>query len=302
MTKNVKIYSDPHILVTTSQSVVRIDPLSPRHASVIEAGRGLYYGLAPTTDNTVWIGARHSHVSDDIDSADEAGRLYELHASGANKASKPDHPLRDLHGMAMHRDCIWLTCSYDDAVAIYRPTSQTWSRWQPLEVSDNSQPDQYHFNTLLFEADLVWVVAHCRGPSWLLAFSIDAALAGRTTPPVKRVQLGVQAHNIWRHTDGTLCTCSSGEGKLISESGWELPTGGFPRGVSRLPDGWVVGVSELKERNERDFSDAKLLFYNTDWQLLNEVVLPKVGMVLDIATIPAGLQLPHVGALPLAAS
>ena len=302
MTKNVKIYSDPHILVTTSQSVVRIDPLSPRHASVIEAGRGLYYGLAPTTDNTVWIGARHSHVSDDIDSADEAGRLYELHASGANKASKPDHPLRDLHGMAMHRDCIWLTCSYDDAVAIYRPTSQTWSWWQPLEVSDNSQPDQYHFNTLLFEGDLVWVLAHCRGPSWLLAFSIDAALAGRTTPPVKRVQLGVQAHNIWRHTDGTLCTCSSGEGKLISESGWELPTGGFPRGVSRLPDGWVVGVSELKERNERDFSDAKLLFYNTDWQLLNEVVLPKVGMVLDIATIPAGLQLPHVGALPLAAS
>jgi len=302
MTKNVKNYRNTHVLVTTSQSIVRIDPLSPRDASVIEAGKGLYYGLTPTTDNTVWIGARHSQVSDDIDSADEAGRLYELHASGATKAAKSDHPLRDLHGMASHRDCIWLTCSYDDAVAIYRPTSQTWSWWQPLEVSEDSQPDQYHFNTLLFEGDLVWVLAHCRGPSWLLAFSIDAALAGRTTPPVKRVQLGVQAHNIWRHTDGTLCTCSSGEGKLISESGWELVTGGFPRGVARLPGGWVVGVSELKERNERDFSDAKLLFYNADWQLLNEVVLPKVGMVLDIAPISAGLQLPHVGALPLVAS
>ena len=247
------------------------------------------------------MAARHSQVSDDIVSADEIGRLYQLHRGGLTQTPLPELPLRDLHGLAMHRDSVWLTCSHDDSVAIYQPATQTWRWWHPLGPSDALNPDQYHFNTLRFEGDLVWVVAHCRGPSWLLAFPITAALRGETPPPIHRIQLGQQAHNLWRHSSGALCTCSSIEGRLISESGWELNTGGFPRGVARLPDGWVVGVSALKERQERDLSDAKLQFYSADWQLQREVVLPRVGMVLDIVTVPAGLHLPTVGELRLAA-
>jgi hypothetical protein len=298
---SVKIARMQQILISTSQSVVRLDTANPWQATLSASGAGLYYGLAPTPQGTVWMAARHSQVSDNIDSADETGRLYQLSKGGLAETPPPELPLRDLHGLAMHRDSVWLTCSHDDGVAIYKPATRTWCWWYPLGPPDPQKPDQYHFNTLHFEGELVWVVAHCRGPSWLLAFPIAAALRGETPPPTHRIQLGQQAHNLWRHSDGTLCTCSSIEGRLVSQSGWELNTGDFPRGVARLPDGWVVGVSALKERRERDLSDAKLQFYGHDWQLQREVVLPRVGMVLDIVAIPWGLQLPNVGELRLAA-
>ena len=302
LSKNsVKIARMQQILVSTSQSVVRLDMINPWQATLIASGAGLYYGLAPTPQGTVWVAARHSQVSDGIDSADESGRLYELGAQGLIPHPLSELPLRDLHGLAMHRDSVWLTCSHDDGVAIYQPATQDWCWWYPLGLPDPKNPDQSHFNTLRFEGDLVWVVAHCRGPSWLLAFPIAAVLRGETPPPTHRLRLGEQAHNLWRQSDGALCTCSSIEGRLISESGWELKTGGFPRGIARLPDGWVVGVSALKERQERDLSDAKLQFYSHNWQLQREIVLPRVGMVLEIVAIPEGLQLPNVGELRLAA-
>jgi len=64
----------------------------------------------------------------------------------------------------------------------------------------------------------------------------------------------------------------------------------------------VVGVSELKERKERDFSDARLLLYDDAWQQTTEVTLPKVGMVLDILPIPRSLTLPVVGVQPVVVS
>jgi hypothetical protein len=267
--------------------------------AIVASGQGLYYGLAPDDHGAVWAAARCSRVSDALPTEAEEGKLVPLSADTEQNVAKPPRPLRDLHDIAIQRGALWSVCSYDDTVAIYSLASQEWTRWQPLATDPLGGPDQFHLNTLYFEEELVWVLAHRRGPSWLMAFPVEAALQGETIEPVEKIELGEQAHNIWRQPDGELCTCSSIEGLLLGEHGWRLETGGFPRGVAKLTNGWVVGISELKERRERDFSDARLRFYHPNWEQTHEITLPGVGMVLDLLPIPRSQSLPNVGTLPL---
>ena len=247
-------------------------------------------------------------MSDALPTESEQGQLVRLSDPAARAPADAgetfqifswSRPHRDLHDIAFYKNALWSVCSYDDVVSIYSFSQRAWTWWQPLATSPTGGSDQYHFNSLYYEDDLVWVLAHRRGPSSLLAFPLAAALQGETVAPVHHIELGHQAHNIWRQANGELCTCSSIEGKLVGEHGWQLHTEGFPRGVAKVPGGWVVGVSELKERKERDFSDARLLLYDDAWQQTTEVVLPKVGMVLDILPIPRSLNLPVVGAQPV---
>ena len=87
----------------------------------------------------------------------------------------------------------------------------------------------------------------------------------------------------------------------MGERGWQLETGGFPRGIARIGDGWVVGISELRERLERDFTDARLQFYNSDWEKTGSLCIPNVGMVLDLITVSSDLLPASVGTLPVVA-
>jgi len=58
-------------------------------------------------------------------------------------------------------------------------------------------------------------------------------------------------------------------------------------------------VSALKERKDRDFSEARLKFFDNSWEQTSELTLPAVGMVLDIMAIPRTLALPVVGKQPV---
>lgn len=294
------------LLVACSRYALRI-PInqigaeqSSEHAIIAE-GDGLYYGWAKSDASQIWLAARRALVSNECPTESERGVILELTQTASNPAVWGERPLRDLHGTAYYRNRLWMTCSYDDAVAIYNPATQEWLWWQPLPRAEHAGPDQFHFNTLMMEQDRVWVLAHRRGPSWLMAFPIEAALSGQTVEPLRSVELGQQAHNIWRQDNGELCTCSSIEGALLGEHGWRLNTGGFPRGIARTAHGWVVGISELKERSARDFSDARLKFYDPGWQQVEELSLPRVGMVLDLMLVPRTTVLPCVGKLPAAA-
>lgn len=296
--------TDQDLLVSTSTAVLRLSAYACKSqltVPLILAGEGLYYGLALESEESLWVAARQALVSDSTAVWDERGKLINVGPLSSRSAAAPDRPLRDLHGIALHDDTLWCTCSFDDAISIYDPVKQTWIWWRPIMPNEDAGADQFHFNTLMFEDELVWVLAHRRGPSWLVAFPVAEALAGNTVAPVRQIQLGQQAHNIWRQA-GELCTCSSGDGALLGESGWRLETGGFPRGVAEITDGWVVGVSEVKERRGRDFSNACLNFYDAHWQLTGQVTIPGAGMVLDIITIPNSMRLPVVGWQPVNAS
>ena len=295
------------LLIACSWCTLRIgldDTGLPRSGicEVVAQGDGLYYGLAASQPNSIWLAARRALVSDAGHPADERGIVMDLSDEPPALAATPDMQLRDLHGIGAYRETVWVACSYDDMIGIYHRFTEEWTWWQPLPLAESAGPDQYHFNTIVFEDELVWLLAHRRGPSWLLAFPIEDALAGRTVAPVEKRVLGEQAHNIWRQPDGELCTCSSIEGLLLGDRGWRLETGGFPRGVAKTDTGWALGISAHKERKDRDFSDAHLQLYDVEWQRYSEFLLPDVGMVLDILAIPSITKLPAVGTLPLAAS
>ena len=270
------------LIVTTSHSLLTLD-LDSGRLQTRHRGRGLYYGLAAhSTTDTHWVAARGRLVSDTSPMAEESGAILVLDAAWNERDCRhAPFPLRDLHEIAWHRDTLWATCSHDDLVALCR-SDGVWRRWWPLgEPPPGAEPDRFHFNSLFFESELVWVLAHRRGPSRLLAFPLDAALAGRTVEPVRVLDLGVQAHNIWR-MDGALCTCSSAEGCLVSTSGWRLEVGGFTRGIARLPHGWAVGVSELAERRERDWTTGSVVVFDEQWREIGRLELPGEGLVLDL--------------------
>ena len=299
-----KTRAQDQLIITTSTAVLSIEvtqTAQPGDAHILHRGSGLYYGLARDHHNDIWVAARGSRVSDERESEDETGQLINLSSDKRDLAIDPPHPLRDLHGLAFAHNALWLACSFDDAVAIYSLTDQSWIWWRPLPTEPDQGHDQFHFNTVWMEGDKVWVLAHRRGPSWLLAFPAQAALKGRTVKPLEKIVLGEQAHNLWRQPSGELCTCSSIEGVLVGERGWQLETGGFPRGIAQIGDGWVVGISELKERRERDFTDARLQFYNANWEKTGALCIPNVGMVLDMMTVSPNLLPASVGTLPVVA-
>lgn len=257
----------------------------------LTAGEGLYYGLALDDQGSAWVAARRALVSDERPPESERGQLVCLGPDRPGRTVAPGGALRDIHGIAHHAGKFWITCSYDDTVAIVDPATGACQWWQPLATTTGGGKDQYHFNSLWFEGERVWLTAHRHGPSRLLAFDRAAAVAGRTTAALETIALGRQAHNVWRQANGELCTCSSIEGRLLGERGWRLETGAFPRGVAALPGGWVVGLSALNERRQRDFADAELVFYNHRWRERGRLPLPGVGMVLDLLLVPAALPL-----------
>jgi hypothetical protein len=277
-----------HVLLTTSQSLLLLDTDSGR-ARRLDAGRGLYYGIAQHADR-IYVAARKRLVSSDVEQAQERGEILmfdrALRPCGSLRAP---FALRDLHEIAWHGGKLWATGSYDNMIAVF--DGQRWERWFPLGQGEAG--DVNHFNSFMFDADRVWILAHNRGPSELLAFSLE------TRALLQRVPMGNCAHNIWRE-DARLFTCSSAHGTLINEDGAVLETGGFPRGVAFDAATRCVGVSAQVERKERDFTAGKLLVCARDWTVRHEIDLAGEGLILDLLALPAGFGLERAAPGPWA--
>lgn len=261
------------LLVTTSRSLLLVDTASGQYRP-IHRGAGLYYGLAATPRHTL-AAARGRMVSSATDPAHERGEILVFDRRlGLVDTWQAPFPLRDIHEIKWHRGHLWVTCSYDNMVAIRSPAGQ-WQAWYPLGEPESPPRDRNHFNSLALEGDALWLLAHNRGASEILHFRLpDRTLLGRYL-------LGQQAHNLWRHGRGW-ATCSSAEGRIVAQDGLGVDTGAFPRGIAPLPDGWAVGLSQLAERDQRDYCDGQLALYDRRWRRVHAITLPGEGLVLDL--------------------
>jgi hypothetical protein len=184
--------------------------------------------------------------------------------------------LRDMHEIMWHDGRLWITCSYDNMVAILHVATGQWEDWYPLGITSSPPLDVNHLNSLAVFDSTLYVIAHNFGASELLAFEC-ASRALRS-----RVPFGVQSHNIRADDAGKLMTCSSAEGTIIDADGWRLDVGGFTRGLWLDADAHYVGISELVERQQRDLSDGRIAVYDRGWRLLRTFTLHREGLVLDI--------------------
>ncbi len=267
-------------LLTTSQSFLLIDTDSGA-AHVLDSGRGLYYGIARNGEH-IYVAARKRLVSSEVPQDQERGEILlfdrRLRACGSLEAP---FPLRDLHEIAWHEGKLYATCSFDNLIAVY--DGQRWEKWYPLGAEDAG--DANHFNSFMFDKGRIWILAHNRGPSELMAFSLDERRL------MERVALGACGHNIWRE-NGELFSCSSAESTVVSERGFRLETGGFPRGVAFDAASRCVGVSALAERKARDLNTGKLQVYSREWAPRHAIELADEGLVLDLMILPQGFGVP----------
>lgn len=275
-----------NLLITTSQSFLLLDSSSGQ-AHVLDRGHGLYYGIAHHGEH-IFVAARNRLVSSTSDPADERGEVLMFDRSLAlcQRLQAP-FPLRDLHEIAWHDGKLWLTSSYDNMIAIW--DGKLWERWYPLGVQEAG--DVHHFNSFLFDQGLVWILAHNRGPSELLGFSLATRELVRTIP------MGNCAHNIWRE-NGELYSCSSAESRLLGADGFVLDTGGFPRGVAFDASTRCVGISALTERKLRDFTSGKVMVFERDWSPRHEIDMAGEGLILDLCRLPPGFGLPAAARAP----
>jgi lipopolysaccharide transport system ATP-binding protein len=271
---------DIKVLASTSRSFLCVN-MGTGERQVIHSGDGLYYGISVTYDR-IFVAARRRMVSSDKPVESETGVIHVFdHDFRLIDSLIPPFQLRDMHGIAYHEGVLWVICSYDDMVA--RWDGLEWTKWHPLGVHADCIHDAYHFNSIYFEGDVVWLLAHKRGLSELFGFS------KQTLELQSRVQLGVQAHDIWRE-NGSLSTCSSGEGLIVSQNGFSLHTGQFPRGFMRTGDYSLVGLSELAERHQRDYTSCLIRCYGNHWSTLGEVPLDDEGLILALADVNAYQQ------------
>jgi len=260
------------LLVTTSFALLAVDGTTGRQWRLHE-GDGLYYGIAVTAD-WVFVAARRRLVSSPQPIAEERGQILVFdHAFRLRERLQAPFPLRDMHQIAWHDGALYVTCCYDDLIAVYRDGD--WQRCYPRGAPPDGTVDRYHFNSLAWHDGGWCVVAHNRGASELLFCppSLD-----RVT---RCVLLGRQAHNVWRR-DTEWCTCSSGESALVGSKGFCVETSGFPRGVAFVAGRAYIGVSAWAERAQRDASDGAIQVYTADWRLWKHWPLYRQGLVLDL--------------------
>jgi len=258
------------ILVTTSQSLLTVD-IESGETAVAHRGQGLYYGIAYSNDE-IFVAARGRPVSPKEERATEAGSILVFdYALNLKRTLRPTFALRDMHQIVYYDGCLWVTCAYDDRVAIY--DGDAWRGWHPAPVS--SEPDTFHFNSIIFADDHLFLLAHNNGASDIWKFAYPELRL------IEKMSLGNLSHNIWKE-DGVFFTCSSGEGRILSSAGLDVPTGGFPRGIVVCPGAIVVGVSESVERDERDFTSSALHVFDSNWNFQKEIKLPTEGLVLEI--------------------
>lgn len=261
------------LLVTTSNSILCVD-LSTGAIYPLRRGEGLYYGIT-SNEAGIMVGARNRMVSSENLAEHERGDIlcFDRNLVFSSKIQSSQFPLRDIHDISWSNNCLWITCSYENMIAIW--DGSRWEKWYPVGVSDSKPFDKNHFNTIFFEDDWVWLVAHNKGASEMLKFNFESKKLE------SRLCLGQQAHNLWRE-NGHLYTCSSGEGAIVGTDGFRVETGGFPRGIAFGHGLRCVGISELAERSARDFTTARIAIFDSAWKFLSEIQLPNEGLILDI--------------------
>ncbi|MCK7594462.1 hypothetical protein [Pseudomarimonas salicorniae] len=263
------------LLVTTSRSLLLLDPHSGEQDTV-HSGKGLYYGI-DVGPHDVLVAARNRMVSSEVPREHERAEIlvFSRELTLTDSMTAP-FPMRDVHQLRRIGERLYVTCSFDNFVAVHQ--AGEWTRWYPLGRNLDRTGDVNHFNTIHPIGETIGVVAHNFGPSEILLFE-EASLN-----LLNRLPLGQQAHDLWMEEDA-LFLCSSAEGSLRSTRGHEVRTGKFPRGVCRSDGVTYVGLSEIAERGMRDLTRGEIVAFDASWSELRRYDLGEVGLVLDINTL-----------------
>lgn len=274
------MYDKNYFLVTTSRSLLLIESKSGL-AYCIDTGRHHYYGVARDIEH-FYVGVRGRPNTSSIPKDEERGKIICFDHTLVYKGEiAPQFPMRDIHQIIVHDEKLWVTCTFDNMIAIFDGVS--WEKWYPLGPTIEGEHDVNHFNSLTGFDNELCIVAHNKGvktgkPSELHFFQLPEKRW------LKSLVLGNLAHNAWLHA-GDLMTCSSGDGLLVGANGKTIFTGGFPRGVTYFKDEICVGISEFASRPDRDLGNGWIKIFDKNWKHLRTIIASDQGMITDLLAI-----------------
>jgi len=262
------------LLVTTSKSVLTVGTENGQ-THVVHSGKGLYYGIA-YSHNAIFIAARNSN-----DCFDYLGRqhnengeilVFDFTMKQVGSLRAP-FPLRDMHQILYSDGKLWITCSFDNMVAVF--DFRHWQRWYPSEDERERGKDIHHFNSLYRAGRDFYVLGHNFGASDIWRFSYPGLQLK------EKIRLGNQAHNIW--LDGQeLYTCDSQYGLVVGNHASRNTIGGFSRGAVMTADRIYIGTSDVAERESRDQVSSRIVVFDRKWRLVDEWIIDGHGQLLDM--------------------
>jgi hypothetical protein len=270
-------------LVTTSLAFLAVD-LETGEALPLHVGKGLYFGIS-YSDDMIFVAARNNrnpfNYLDNRELEHENGSVlvfnYDLKFIGEivmqSLATVPT--LRDLHQLIFFDGNLWVVCAHDNLVCRY--DSKTWHYWFPAPDPKDRWKDIHHFNSLWLDFDFksMYTLAHKRSLSEIWKFSYPELELQET------YDLGEHAHSVWKVYDD-IYTCDSKGESVVSLNGFKLDVGGFTRGVVISEEFFIVGSSDIAERNEREHSSGKINVYDSEWNKLRAFNIEKLGQLNDI--------------------
>ncbi|MDB5705514.1 MAG: hypothetical protein JWN66_2630 [Sphingomonas bacterium] len=159
--------------------------------------------------------------------------------------------------------------AYDDAFA-------------PVEIPQPFKPvarrewmlGYHHLNTILPVEDRILILLHngtreTGRPSAIAVLDRDWRILGQWTLAAGG------CHDLAVLADGTLISCGSATGELITLAGRRKTLSPvMTRGLSVEPDGIVVGSSTFAARHARLATPGSVMFLNADWEMEAEIPLP----------------------------
>lgn len=173
---------------------------------------------------------------------------------------------------------------WDNALWVCCPALPEGGNETILTYRDGAITEWYPFgglgirgvNSIFFESGHVYLIAHNRGPSWVLQYGYPGLQLQ------DRWQIGKEAHNVARWKDHLVILDSRGSCARIVW-GWHFPLTGYPRGLAISDETIVVGQSYyLPERNSRLKDTAGGLFVlDNQWEMQQYHNLNK-GHVYDV--------------------
>ena len=281
MTTTAPPHVRPMLVITTSQSILLVDPETGRGFR-LDQNRGVYYGVAQM-DGKLYVAARRNQSPSSLAIKESSGEILVFDENLAqNGTIRAPFSLRDMHQILGFEGKLWVTCTYDNMVAVY--DGRSWEEWYPRGVSPSEPRDLNHFNSLALIDGELCVVANNHGPSEILRFE----LPGRSLKG--SISLGDRSHNVWKE-GARWMTCSSALGRILGSDGLQVPTGGFPRGVAFGGSLAYVGVSERTERWKRYWSSAAVIVFDGKWNHIREMHVPQEGVIQDLMALSVPMEL-----------
>ena len=263
------------IIVLTSRAVLLLD-CDQHTTQVFHEGSGTYYGIAETETSFV-IGARNykNNFFSIRDKTSERPKLLYL-TKGLKLVKEVNFPVRafGLHQIFHFEGQLFCTCSESNSIVIYN--GQNWTVWYPSSDHDSINRDVNHYNSVYVDKAHIYLLAHNLG---LSAIEIYCSL---TRKLIKVIKMGFKAHNIFWH-EGQIATCSSGDGRIISQQETFAQVDGFPRGIVATENKYYVGVSDKTNRANRSKTDSFVEVFNSkNWRSLEKIYLGPFGQVTDL--------------------